>query len=76
MRCLLDDFIDFFIAKWINFKVSYKDTYYKRAPLEVSRAPLVFVILLHHCLQAATNEKGVVTRGVPTVKYALDNLKR
>ena len=37
-----------YIAMWINFKISYKDTYMKRAPLAINRAPLTIDLLLHH----------------------------
>ena len=49
-----------YITAWIYFKVSYKDTYEKRAPLAINRAPL----LLTYFYTTAAGPKN--SRGYPT----------
>ena len=48
---LLDDIIVSYINAWINFKVSYKYLYKKRAPLAINRALLAIDLVLHRCLR-------------------------
>ena len=55
-----------YIAPLIDFKVSYKDAYKKRAPLPIMRAPLAIDLLLHHCL--------LLVLGFCTLRFALHNV--
>ena len=60
-------------VRGFNFKVSYKDTYKKRAPLAINRAPLPIDLLLHHWVPVSS---AVEMAGIDVFEMAADFLEK